>query len=717
MQYGRSVVGVWAALGSFAVAAVLAAAPGCSSDPQDDGAIAQGEALYKDLCAKCHGARGEGSVGPALRDYPKGEAELTRTIDERMPLGEPDKCRGSCAVAIAKYILATFKGPITCDAPPPAPRMLRLLTRREYIKTLSDLLGGGSGGDPCNVVTFHYDAKGRQLSSVHVAGAFNGWAGTIATGGWPLQNANGIWTAKRQLPAGPQAYKLVLNESEWIADPDNARTTPDGFGGQNSVVEATCTGTGGGDLEALTAGFPPESRPEGFVFDDHGPGRVPSGELVEAHLRVASQIAKAADVRALAKCGAGDSRDQCAKTLSTRFARRVFRRPLAPAESDRLEKLALSQADEAAGLRLALRVMLSSPSFLYRSELGAPQPDGTFRLTPYEVASALSYTLWGSTPDDELLDAAESGELGAAQGIEKQARRLFASPRAREQVGTFAEQWLGAEQITSVDKLASMFPDLSPELRGSMREETKRFVTHVVFDGTHGYEELLTANYTFADERLAKLYGIAGVSGGDFRKVNYPDPVRSGLLGHAAILGTYAHSDQTSPIRRGLFVRRRLLCQELPPPPPNAGGVPKVDPNATTRDRFAQHTANPFCKSCHQYIDPVGFGFERFDPIGRTRDSENGHPIELFGDMNDVERLGAGTSAPFSNMSDLGKTIAASEAGRACMVKQYWRFAHGHNEADICAVQPVVNRFHGAGLDLRELVIATVTSADFVVRK
>jgi hypothetical protein len=712
-----------ATAGTFSFVAVglaLAATPSCSTDPPaaaKDDSVARGEALYKEMCVRCHGTRGEGVGGPSLRDWSRGEPELARIIDARMPLGEPDRCDAACARAIARYVVEAFKGPLVCEAPPPGPRLLRLLTRREYVRSVSDLLGGGSTGAPCDVATFSFDAKGRALATVHVAGTFNGWAGKIAQGGWPLVSTNGVWTLTRKVPTGTHEYKLVLNESEWIADPTNTRTAPDGFGGQNSVLETKCAGGGAADLDALTAGFPPETRPEGFLFDDHGPARVATGVLVEEHLRVAAQIARAVDVAPLAKCDPQATREACAESFATRFGRRVFRRPLGKDEVDRLRGVALAAPTADAGLRAALRVMLASPSFLYRSELGERQPDGTFRLTPHEAAAALSYTLWGTTPDDALLDAADKGELASARGIEAQARRLLASPRAREQIGTFADQWLGAEQIATVDKHQGMFPDMTPDLRASMREETRRLVTHVVFDGSHGYGELVTADYTFVDERLARHYGLAGVSGGDFRKVSYPDGLRAGVLGHASLLGATAHSDQTSPIRRGLMVRRRLLCQDLPPPPPNAGGLPKVDPNATTRERFAQHTSNPFCKSCHQYIDGVGFGFERFDPVGRVRDAENGRPIELLGDMNDVERLGAGTSAPFSTLAELGKTVASSDSGKACVTKQYWRFAHGHAEADACSVLPVHARFRDKAFDLRELVIATVTSPDFVVRK
>ena len=190
------------------------------------------------------------------------------------------------------------------------------------------------------------------------------------------------------------------------------------------------------------------------------------------------------------------------------------------------------------------------------------------------------------------------------------------------------------------------------------------------------------------------------------------------MQGLGAVLATYAHSDQTSPIRRGLFVRNALLCQPLPPPPPNAGGVPDVDPNATTRERFRQHTDDEFCASCHKHIDPVGFGFERYDPIGRWRDTENGLAVDAAGDMTDVEGLGAGTSAPFDQLDTLGGTLAGSDAAPACFAIQLRRFAHGRVEgpADRCAVNALTDTFVANGGDLKALWIDLLTAPAFRTR-
>jgi hypothetical protein len=718
------------ALGCFVM---LAACSGKqSAAPGDAGAAGamgglppgtDGAALFAGLCSRCHGPRAQGGTGPALSAWTRGRQAMVEIIDARMPLGEPDKCNGECAGRVADHILGSRQGALVGADVEPSPRRLRLLSRAEYRSTVTDLFGG-AGGPACSARTFSYDSLGRQLRSVHVAGDFNGWAPTVAAGGWALTQNGGRWTLAREVPPGVHAYKFVLDERDWITDPTNPDLQPDGFGGQNSVFTVTCA-PGGGLAFDPTARFPVETRPEGFPFDGASDAQTVTAVHVEEYRAAARTLADSAarDVGALllqsgVRCE--PAAPGCAGELVRAFGLRAFRRPLTDAELTRYQELVTRRApDVARGVSGALQAMLSSPHFLYRSEVGERQADGTYRLTGYEIASALSYQLWGTMPDAALLEAARAGELAGPEGIERQARRLLADPRARGTLGRFALQWLGADTILGANKSAQLFPGFDEPLRAAMAEETRRFVAHVVFDSSHKLDELLTADYTFANQALAGLYGMANVSGAELVKTPYPDGRRAGLLGHASVLGSYAHSDQTSPIRRGLFVRRRLLCQELPPPPPNAGGVPPVDPGASTRDRFRQHTDNAFCQSCHQYIDSVGFGFEHFDPIGRWREAEGGRPIDAAADMNDVERLGAKTSAPYGSLPELGRILADSESARQCFARQYHQFARGAADpaGDSCGMRPVLARFRESGWDIRELMVAVTLAPDFVVRK
>jgi hypothetical protein len=321
-------------------------------------------------------------------------------------------------------------------------------------------------------------------------------------------------------------------------------------------------------------------------------------------------------------------------------------------------------------------------------------------------------------PDDALFAAAEDGSLATPDGIEKQARRLLASPRSRPIFETFALQWLGVEKVASAPKEASLYPEWNDSLAASMLEETRRFVSFVAFDGSHKYEDLLLADTTFADANLAAFYGTSAPASG-FAQVPSPDDRKAGLLGHASVLAAYSYSDQSSPIRRGLFVRRNLLCQEFPAPPANAATVPQIDPNATTRERFDQHSSDPVCHTCHQYIDHVGFGFEAFDAAGHHRDTDNGKPIDSSGDMNDVEALETGTHAPFASLRDLGTILAQSHAAKACFAKQTYRFAMGRLETaeDVCGLDELSAAFEQSGGDIQELWIQLTKLDEFTRRK
>lgn len=707
--------------------------PGDGQDPPvvlgDPDAIARGAAIYADHCGVCHGATGQGgTAGPLLRwsgaDQPL--SALVPLIAGNMPKGSPGRCTGKCPDYVAAYILSGFQsGKLRCDSPPPAPRRLRLLTRTEYRNTVTDLLGlprgGGQPGCSWNIGgRFSYDPAGRTLRSVHVAGSLNGWQGTIAAGGWPLSYDGNqkLWTLQREVPAGTYQYKLVLDESQWITDPRNPDQAPDGFGGQNSVLTVRCGGAAAPDV---TTGFPPENRPEGFGFDNSAEGRIVTTAHIDAYRGAAAELAKAAqqNLGAILPCDPAGGREACADTFVRRFGLRALRRPLSDAEIARWKGLVLGNADFKVGVGVALQAMLLSPAFLYRSEIGQTQPDGTARLTPYEVASALSYGLWATLPDQALLDAAASGELGTAAGIEKHARRLLADARSRDVVGQLVLQWLGADGIADKDKNAAIFPGWSAALGQAMAAETRRFAAAVIFESSGKLPELLTADYSFLNEALARVYGISGVSGTDLRKVPYGDGRRAGLLSHGSVLASHAHSNQTSPVRRGLFVRRNLLCQDLPPPPPNAGAVPDVNANATTRERFAQHTASAFCKSCHQYIDSIGLGFERFDAIGAYRETENGKPVDPSGDLNDPEILGGGSHSAFTTLPMLAQSIAGSARARACFVKQAFRASRGYHEqlSDLCTLDGLQARFQQSGYDVRELLIALTLSPDFVRRR
>lgn len=724
--------------------------PTSNNAPPTDPRVQQGAESFAQLCASCHGARAQGLTAPRLAGWEHGLELLVEVIDATMPPGATEACQGECADAVARYILSLdVAQEIDCDEGLHVPEQrLRLLTRREYANTVRDLLGqqvqtcaalsdcdvarqscasGVCEADPCGRHTFTFDPGGRQLNTVHVAGTFNDWPGSLAEGGWPMTWVPelGLWVLKRELtPEQSHQYKFVLNEGqEWVTDPTNPQRADDGFGGSNSVLVLRCDGAGldEDEFSTITAGFPPESRPEGYPFDNHAEGGRVTAVHVEEYMRAAELLASraAADLGELLPCDPGGADVACLRAFVEGFGLRAFRRPLLAQETVRYVQLIQAQEALDDGVSVALQVMLSSPHFLYRKEIGQEKADGSFRLTPWETASALSYTFWGTMPDDALFEAADDDRLSTPAHLEEQARRMLADPRARDLVGTFAVQWLGVERVLSADKQPDLFHDFNRATRESMLAETRHFVTHVIFDGSRRFDELLTADYTFANDILGDFYGLGPVNGRGLQQTAYPDDRRSGLLGHGSVLASTAHSDQSSPILRGLFVRQRLLCQEFGTPPANAGGVPDVDPNATTRERFQQHSADPACHACHQYIDEIGFGFERFDAVGQYRQTENGRDIDATGNMNDVEGLGTDTDAHFEALPELARTLADSRAAKACFATQAWRFALGaeEREADLCTLEDIQARFEDSDYDIQTLLVAIVTSPAFTTRR
>jgi hypothetical protein len=369
------------------------------------------------------------------------------------------------------------------------------------------------------------------------------------------------------------------------------------------------------------------------------------------------------------------------------------------------------------GVTLVLETMLQSPDFLYRVELseGASPVDaeGTIvPLTSWEMASRLSYFLWGSMPDDDLLAAAESDELSTKEQIAAQARRMLDDPRARDAVAMFHQQWLDYDRIGNVGKDSTLFPEWSSAIGDLMKEEMRGFIDHVVFDGEGDLKTLLTAPYTYASEDLAKFYGASGGGkDGALGRVDFDPNQHAGILSMGAILAYYAHSDQTSPVLRGKLVREVFLCDTLDPPPAMFQ-PPMPDPDTTGRERAKQH-ASGGCANCHNLMDPIGFGFENYDALGRWRDQENGAPIDASGSIIESD-----VDGNFDGVRELTNRLAESEDVQACYAKMWFRFAYGRMETteDACSMEQVTQTFSESGGNVKELLVALTQTDAFMYR-
>jgi hypothetical protein len=372
----------------------------------------------------------------------------------------------------------------------------------------------------------------------------------------------------------------------------------------------------------------------------------------------------------------------CADGFAARLGERAFRRPLTTGE----HALFMEAFDRGAeshfwdGIRMVIEVALASPQFVYLVEVGRPTAaPGIYALDDYELASRLSFLAWGEPPDDELRALAAAGSLSSPDLLAGQAERLFADDRARSLVRRFYREWLELEAVQTLTRPATDFPDFTPALRASMLEETERFLDDAIWQSGATLEDVLGARHSFVDENLATLYGTSGSA---FERVELP-PERRGLLTQASLLAARSQSNQTSPVQRGVFVLERILCAELPSPPPSLMITPPAvtEEPRTTRDRWAAHSAEASCRTCHAAIDPVGFAFEGFDPIGRYRTEERGMPVDTRGGVPllDIE------DGALADAAELAETIAArpEARARACLARQWLRFGLGRLERDV----------------------------------
>ena len=336
-----------------------------------------------------------------------------------------------------------------------------------------------------------------------------------------------------------------------------------------------------------------------------------------------------------------DAEEPCAREILSTLARRAYRRPVVDADIASL--VGFYQAGRQtggfdAGIKRALTRILVDPEFLFRLETDPPgtAPGSPYRLSDLELASRLSFFLWSTIPDDELLDLAAHGRLSDPAVFEGQVRRMLADRRSSTLVTNFAAQWLHLRNMRRVTPNVNRFPEFDENLRDGFQRETELFVESQL-RADRSVADLLTADYTFVNERLARHYGIPGVYGSRFRRVTV-DEGRGGLLGHGSILTATSHATRTSPVVRGKWVLENILGTPPPPPPPDVPALPERTDSGTVtsmRERMEAHRANPVCASCHTRMDPLGFALEHFDAVGKWREAEGGVPVDASGTLPD----------------------------------------------------------------------------------
>jgi len=411
----------------------------------------------------------------------------------------------------------------------------------------------------------------------------------------------------------------------------------------------------------------------------------------------------------------------CAERVVTNLGKEAYRRPLEEADVTALmgfyDKGARDNGFEG-GVRLALQAILASPHFLFRME---EVPDGVapgeiYDIGEADLASRLSYFMWGGPPDQQLVGLAERGRLSNSKEFERQVRRMLADPRAEALATRFAAQWLRLQDLEDIHPDALSYPYFDQTLAEAMHRETELFFSHLI-EQDRPVLELLTADYTFVNERLARHYGVPGIIGPEFRKMSYPDETRRGLLGHGGILMMTSHADRTSPVLRGKWVLEVLLGSPPPPPPPDVPAFEEVDEAVegrflTVRERMEQHRVNPACRSCHVVIDPIGLALENFDVTGAWRIRDGGNMVDPVSELYD--------GTPLAGPEDLRNALLSRpEVFYRVFTENLMAYALGRRVEyyDMPTIRTIVKEAGEDGYKLSAFILGVVKSAAFTSAK
>jgi cytochrome c553 len=474
-----------------------------------------------------------------------------------------------------------------------------------------------------------------------------------------------------------------------------------------------------GDQSGPANQFPPEDFINGFKNQSLAQNLSPI--LLDAYSDAAERLARAAfhggDTHGLIPCKPSVP---CRAQFVRDFGKKAFRRPLTVSEQKRYEALMGSEIDFVKGAQLVVEAVLQSPNFLFWM-YSTEDP----KLKPYATASRLSYTLWDTMPNAELIAAAEKGELATKDGVEKVARRMLDQPRAHEALDEFTSQWLRFDRLLTASKDRRKYPLYTRETALAMTDEARAFISDLVWNGRN-FMTAFTADYGYVGPELAGIYGVPAPAK-EIERIPFPKgSERSGLLGQGLFLALTAKPDETSPTARGLFVREQFLCQHVPDPPPgvntNLPAVTAANPQ-TNRERMSAHATDAMCAGCHRLVDPIGFGFEKFDAVGVRRDnlvlefrepkktdSENEKEVvkTVSLALNTNGNIAGIADSQFASPADMGAILAKSPQCQECVVKQYFRYSAGRVEgpADRPLLRQALLRFQSSQFQFKEVILA-----------
>ena len=564
---------------------------------------------------------------------------------------------------------------------------------------------GDAQGAPTPPNTSAGNGPGASSGAPGAGGGFSGggapqtFGGADASGGVAQQSA---CTSQTQQPSSAPIRRLTRNEFN------------------NTVADLL------GDTTSPAINLPPEVLGNGFSND--AAQQTVSADLVSGYSDVAADIASRAvqttSLAKLAPCAASAtssaSQDSCAQTFINSWVPKAYRRALVAGEADALlalEKSVTSADTFTSGLAAVIEAVLQSPDFLYRPEFGvadATQPS-LRRPTGEEMATRLSYMFWGSPPDDTLRAAAASGELVTSEGILKSAKRLLDSDKSHGVVKFFFDSLLPITTLTDQTRDAGKYPNFSPQMGSYMRQETEKFLDNQIFVENGSLPSIFTANYTFVNEPLAKFYGISGVTGTTFQKVQLDPTQRRGLLTQGAIMTGTTVTNSTNPVLRGSFILNKLMCMNISLPSDPAVlalvAVPVDVTGATARDRYTAHSKQTLCQGCHRLIDPVGFALENYDAVGQYRTTENNVTIDASGKI-------PGATDNVTGAVQLAQQLADSPQVQQCFAQHWIEYGYGRtlsnaSPQDACLQEKVNTAFKASGYNVKQLLLDLTQTTAF----
>lgn len=726
--------------------------------------------LLARYCQECHGeAKQKGGVAfHTIADLAgaRRQRELWQRAVEQLQAGNmPPEHADQPTDAERKRLVQWMTKdlfPLDCKNPDPGRVTIRRLNRAEYNNTVRDLLGvdlkpaddfpaddTGYGfdniGDALSVSTLLFEryflAAGRVLdaaistpeshlppSRTFPGSEFKGAGGPDGSCSYRLHSNGDAGVTFEAKQPGEYRWRIIAYGEQ--AGPERVKMAARADGRDLGTVAVRARQSEPGRYEFTTRLEPGQRRLTAAFLNDYfepAAGGRPARDrnLVLQSFEITGPLdappppPPASHQRIFICAPTATTTNGCAREILGAFVRRAWRRPVSTNELDRLAKLA--EAQRAAGasfeqsIKTALHAALVSPNFIFRGEL-QPDPDNPNVIRPideFALASRLSYFLWSSTPDDELLALAQRGQLRKRQ--DAQVRRMLRDPRSSALVENFAGQWL---QIRNLELLApdpKTFPQYDAALRDAMRRETELLFEHIQRED-RSVLEFLTADYTFANARLARHYGLKGVTGDAFQRVSLKGTPRAGLLTHGSILTITSNPNRTSPVKRGKWVLENLLAAPPPPPPPDVPPLPENAPASkavSLRERLAEHVANPGCASCHVRMDPIGLAFEHFDAIGAWRDRDDGQPVDATAVMHTGEKL--------DGVDSLRNLLTGKQREQfiRCLADRMLTYALGRGLEwyDDCALDQITRGTRKGGDKFSALVLEVARSAPFQMRR